>query len=184
MIRMATEADLPAILEIYGPYVLNTAISFEYTVPTFEDFTDRFRSVTAQFPWLVWEEKGKILGYAYGSLPFGRAAYRWVSASSIYIAPQAQGKGIGRKLYAALENILKAQGYFKTYAIITSDNPGSLTFHENCGFRFVAQFPGCGVKFGRRYGVIWMEKVLNSDEIPGNFPKSAAELGDINSFFL
>lgn len=103
MIRFATEADIPAILDIYGPYVLNTAVSFEYTVPTLEEFTQRFRETTKQFPWLVWEESGKVLGYAYGSLPFGRAAYRWVCASSIYLAPQAQGKGIGRKLYSVLE---------------------------------------------------------------------------------
>ena len=94
MIRFATQADLPAILDIYGPYVLHTAVSFEYSVPTLEEFTDRFRSITAQFPWLVWEEDGKILGYAYGSLPFGRAAYRWCSASSIYLAPEAQGRGM------------------------------------------------------------------------------------------
>ena len=88
-----------------------------------------------------------MLGYAYGSLPFGRAAYRWVAASSIYLAPQAQGRGIGQKLYAALEDLLKKQGYRKTYAIITSDNPGSLRFHEKQGFRFIAEFPECGYKF-------------------------------------
>ena len=102
MIRLAKETDLSQILEIYGPYVLHTAVSFEYSVPTLEEFTDRFRSITAQFPWLVWEEEGKVLGYAYGSLPFGRAAYRWCAASSIYLAPQAQGRGIGRKLYRTL----------------------------------------------------------------------------------
>ena len=83
MIRFARESDIPAILDIYGPYVLNTATSFEYSVPTLEEFTERFRSITAQFPWLVWEDNGAVLGYAYGSLPFSRAAYRWCSASSI-----------------------------------------------------------------------------------------------------
>ena len=184
MIRMATEADIPAILDIYGPYVLNTAISFEYTVPTLEEFTQRFRSISDRFPWLVWEEEGKILGYAYGSLPFGRAAYRWVAASSIYLAPDARGKGIGTKLYGALEKILKAQGYRKTYAIITSDNPGSLRFHEKSGFRFVAGLPECGIKFGKLYDVVWMEKVLNSGEIPNTFPIPAHQLVNIASFFL
>ena len=73
MIRFATEKDIPAILDIYGPYVLHTAISFEYSVPTLEEFTERFLGITKQFPWLVWEEDGVVLGYAYGSLPFGRA---------------------------------------------------------------------------------------------------------------
>ena len=183
MIRLATEADLPAILDIYGPYVLHTAVSFEYSVPTLEEFRERFRSITAQFPWLVWEEEGAVLGYAYGSLPFSRAAYRWVCASSIYLAPQAQGRGIGQRLYAALEDLLKAQGYRKTYAIITSDNPGSVRFHEKQGFRLIGEFPDCGVKFSKLYSVVWMEKSLNPDGIPKVFPKSVNEVVNVDRFF-
>ena len=183
MIRMATQADVPAILDIYGPYVLHTAVSFEYSVPTLEEFTERFRTITAQFPWLVWEEAGKILGYAYGSLPFGRAAYRWCAASSIYLAPQAQGRGIGRKLYRALEAILTEQGYRKTYAIITSDNPGSLGFHAHTGFRFLAEFPDCGIKFNKLYSVVWMENTLNSQEIPELFPKPVDQIVNVDRFF-
>ena len=183
MIRLAKETDIPAILEIYSPYVLNTAVSFEYSVPTLEEFTDRFRSITVQFPWLVWEENGTVLGYAYGSLPFGRAAYHWVAASSIYLAPQAQGKGIGRKLYSALEALLAAQGYRKTYAIITSDNPGSLRFHEKLGYRLLGEFPDCGVKFSKLYSVVWMEKTLISREIPQFFPKSIEQIVNVNRFF-
>ena len=182
MIRFARPSDIPAILDIYGPYVLNTAISFEYTVPSLEEFTQRFQQITRQFPWLVWEEDGKILGYAYGSLPFGRAAYRWCAASSIYLAPSAHGRGIGRKLYAALEALLRKQGYRKTYAIITSDNPGSLRFHEKTGFRFVAELPDCGFKFGNFYGVVWMEKLLNTEEIPQDFPKPVDQIVNVDSF--
>ena len=184
MIRFAKESDLPQILEIYGPYVLNTAVSFEYTVPSLAEFTQRFRDITAQFPWLVWEEDGKVLGYAYGSLPFGRAAYRWCAASSIYLAPTAQGKGIGTKLYAALMSLLQKQGYRKTYAIITSDNPGSVRFHEKTGFRLIAEFPDCGFKFGNFYSVVWMEKVLNSDEIPQNFPNPVKQIVNVDSFLF
>ena len=183
MIRLACTADIPAILDIYGPYVLNTAISFEYSIPSLEEFTERFCSITAQFPWLVWEEGGKILGYAYGSLPFGRAAYRWCAASSIYLAPAAQGRGIGRSLYTALEAILAEQGYRKTYAIITSDNPGSLRFHKETGFRLLAEFPDCGIKFGKLYSVVWMEKELKIGEISENFPKPADQIVNIDRFF-
>ena len=184
MIRFAKEADIPQILDIYGPYIENTAISFEYSVPTLEEFTERFRGITAQFPWLVWEEGGRVLGYAYGSLPFGREAYRWVAASSIYLAPEIQGKGIGRALYCALESVLARQGYRRVYAIITSDNPGSLRFHEETGFVHLAQFSDCGIKFGRLYSVIWMEKVLNSGEIPEAFPKPVGQIVNIDSFIL
>ena len=157
-IRQATVQDVPRILEIYAPYVENTAISFEYTVPTLEAFTQRFLGVTAQFPWLVWEEDGAVLGYAYGSLPFERVAYQWNASASIYLCPEAQGKGIGRKLYAALEQFLQLQGYRKVYAVITTDNEPSVAFHKAVGYRITATMPDCGYKFGRWYGTIWMEK--------------------------
>ena len=184
MIRLATEADLPQILTIYGPYVLNTTASFEYTVPTLAEFTLRFRKITAQFPWLVWEEDSRILGYAYGSAPFERAAYRWCAESSIYLAPQAQGKGIGRKLYTALEKILAAQGYRKTYAIITSENDASLAFHQAVGFHYVAAMPECGWKFGRLLGITWLEKVLNFDNFSYKPPIPAPQLVKIDRIFL
>jgi phosphinothricin acetyltransferase len=183
MIRFATEADLPAILDIYGPYVLNTAISFEYSVPSPEEFTERFRSITAQFPWLVWEEDGAVLGYAYGSLPFSRDAYRWCAASSIYLAPRAQGRGIGKKLYAALESLLKAQGYHKTYAIVTSANDGSLAFHKAVGFQEVATMPACGYKFGQLYGITWLEKILSFPVVYDHFPPPIREVVNVYRFF-
>ena len=172
-IRMATAADVPEILEIYGPYVENTAISFEYTVPTREAFTERFLGITAQFPWLVWEEKGKILGYAYGSLPFERAAYQWCCEASIYLRPEAQGRGIGKALYGDLEGRLQTQGYRKVYAIITTANEASIAFHRAVGYQHTATMLNCGFKFGRWYGTVWMEKELNSWQIPPQEPTPA-----------
>lgn len=169
-IRMATVQDLPRILEIYGPYVENTAISFEYTVPTLEAFTQRFLRITQQFPWLVWEEDGRVLGYAYGSLPFQRAAYQWSAEASIYLCPQACGKGIGKQLYAALEQCLQKQGYRKVYAIITTANASSIAFHEAVGYRHTATMPDCGYKFGTWHGTVWMEKELNHWKTPPREP--------------
>lgn len=172
MIRIATEKDIPAMLEIYAPYVENTTYSFEYVPPTQDQFTQRFLKYTTQCPWLVWEENGQVLGYAYGSLPFERAAYAWCAEVSIYITPDAHSKGIGRKLYAAVEEILWRQGYRIIYALITSENEGSLRFHEKVGYTYCAQFPGCGIKFGRSLGVIWMEKRSTSVELPSQPPIS------------
>lgn len=172
MIRIAEERDIPAILEIYGPYVLNTTITFEYDVPTREEFTRRFRDITRQFPWLVYEEDGEILGYAYASAPYARAAYAWCAEPSVYLKPEARGRGIGRKLYAALEQILDCQGYQVLYALVTQENESSLRFHERCGYRVSVLFPNCGFKFGRWLGVIWMEKRLKSVEIPSYPPIS------------
>ena len=179
-IRMATVADVPQLLEIYGPYILETAISFEYTVPTQESFTERFLRITAQFPWLVWEEDGELLGYAYGSAPFDRAAYGWCSEASVYLRPQARGRGIGKRLYYVLEALLQAQGYGKVYAIITTANEASVAFHKAVGYRHTATMPRCGYKFGQWYGTVWMEKVLPGAVHPGAFPVSIWKVVKLN----
>lgn len=170
MIRPATNEDVPEILSIYAPYVENSTATFEYDVPSQQEFRQRFQDITAQFPWLVWEEQGKILGYAYGSLPFERSGYAWIAEVSIYLLPEAQGKGLGRRLYAALEQLLALQGYHLLYSIITGENTGSITFHEKTGYTFLADFPACGYKHGKSLNVIWMEKRLKSVEIPSNPP--------------
>ena len=170
MIRFAEEADIPQILDIYGPYILNTTASFEYTVPTVEEFTARFRGITDRFPWLVWEEAGVVLGYAYGSAPFERAAYQWAAEASVYLRPRVRGRGIGKTLYRVLEALLGMQGYTVIYAIITSENRDSLAFHEALGYREVAELPDCGFKFGRVLGVKWLEKRLISGDFPSEAP--------------
>lgn len=170
MIRPATEKDIPAILAIYAPYVEHTTVSFEYDVPCLKSFTQRFYTITAQFPWLVWEEDGKILGYAYASAPYERAAFRWCAEPSVYLLPEAQGQGIAQKLYTALEAILAQQGYQVLYALITAENTQSLRFHEKMGYQFRAEFPDCGFKQGRWLGLIWMEKRLKIVQTPSAFP--------------
>ena len=170
MFRLATERDLPAILEIYGPYVLTTTVSFEYTVPAEAEFLQRFREITAQFPWLVYEEAGKVLGYAYASRPYGRAAYSWCAEPSVYLAPEAKGRGIAGTLYHILEECLKLQGYQLLYALVTSENFTSLRFHEKMGYFTRVCFPDCAWKFGRSLGVNWMEKRLCVVDSPSNFP--------------
>ena len=170
MIRIASEADVPAILDIYAPYVTDTTITFEYDVPTQEEFMDRFRRITADFPWIVWEENGEILGYAYACRPFERAAYSWCAEPSIYLKPKAQGKGIGRKLYEALEELLKLQGYRVLLALITGENFGSLRFHEKLGYCSAGELIGCGYKFGKWLSVFWMEKQLKIVQNNMEFP--------------
>lgn len=174
-IRIAAENDIPAMLEIYRPYVEKTTYSFEYDVPGGEMFARRFLDHIAQFPWLVWEEEGKVLGYAYAGLPWERAAYRWSAEVSIYLAPEVQGKGVGRALYERLEEILKRQGYRMVYAIITQENTGSLAFHASLGYRVRTTFPNCGYKMGQWLGVTWMEKDLGGEIHPDAFPRKWSE---------
>ena len=169
-IRFAREADLPQILGLYAPYVAETTVSFEYEVPTLSEFSHRFLTITRQFPWLVWEEDGRILGYAYGSAPFERAAFSWVAEDSVYLRPEARGRGIGTALCRTLEEILKIQGYRKIYAIITSENFTSLEFHRKMGYSPVSEFQNCGFKFGRWLGITWLDKELQSVDSPSSFP--------------
>ena len=171
MIRAATEKDIPAMLDIYRPYVENTTYSFEYDVPCRNTFTRRFFDHVAQFPWLVWEEEGQVLGYAYAGAPWERAGYRWCAEVSVYLSENVHRRGIGRALYARLEEILTAQGYRMVYAVITSENRTSIAFHEACGYRMAAEFPFCGFKHGRWLGVTWMQKDLAPGLMPDSFPR-------------
>ena len=170
MIRPATEKDIPEILAIYAPYIENSTATFEYDVPCLRSFTQRFLDITAQYPWLVYEQNGQILGYAYASAPYSRAAFSWCAEPSIYLRPAARGKGIGRKLYAVLEAILEKQGYQVLYALITAENTGSIAFHEKQGYAYKVEFPNCGYKFGRWLGLVWMEKRLKIVHSPSGFP--------------
>ena len=170
MLRIACETDVPAILAVYAPYILSSTATFEYDVPTEAEFLQRFRDITAQYPWLVWEEEGRILGYAYASAPYSRAAFQWCAEPTVYLVPEAKGKGIARRLYMALEKLLKIQGYQVLYALITAENVPSIRFHQKCGYSLRGDFPDCGFKFGRWLGLFWLEKRLNSVESPSNPP--------------
>ena len=175
-VRIAKMEDIPYILAIYAPYVEQTAYTFEYTVPTMEEFTERFQTITEQFPWLVWEEDGRVLGYAYACAPFERAAFSWCAEPAIYLCPEARGRGIGRALYETLEKYLTQQGYVVSYALITTSNTGSVAFHEAMGYQKTAFLPDCGYKLSGWHGIIWMEKRLNAVEMPTAMPVSFPEL--------
>ena len=170
MIRFATEHDLSAMLAIYRPYVENTTYSFEYDVTCLRTFTQRFYDHIAQFPWLVWEEDGRILGYAYASAPFTRAAYQWCAEPTVYLRPEARGRGIAARLYAVLEDILARQGYLVLYALVCGENTPSIHFHQKQGYQIRAQFPDIGFKMGRWLSLYWFEKPLKMVKTPSNFP--------------
>ncbi len=166
-IRKATKADAEAIQTIYAPYVRETAISFEYDVPSVEEMAKRIEEVQKTHPWIVAEEDGKIVGYAYAHAFYGRAAYQWAVETSIYVDRQEKRKGIGKKLHDTLEDRLKKQGILNMNACIAYIEPeeehltqDSVRFHERMGYTKVAHFHQCGKKFGRWYDVIWMEKII------------------------
>ena len=174
-IRPAEERDIPAMLAVYAPYVEETAVSFEYAVPSPEEFRARLARVQGFYPWLVAEQEGRVLGYAYASRFHPRAAYDWSVEVSIYLGRQERGRGLGRQLYEALEAMLRAQNVLSAYACIAhTEAPdeyldhASIRFHERMGYRLTGTFPNCGYKFGRWYGMVWMEKRL----VPASAPES------------
>ena len=176
MIRIATIEDVPEMLAIYAPYVENTTVSFEYAPPTLEEFTRRFTTFTQQFPWLVREGAGVLLGYAYASAPFSREAFGWCAEPTVYLRPEARRKNIAARLYAVLEEILWRQGYQVLYALVCGENEPSRRFHEKLGYRKTAEFPGIGLKMGRWLSLIWYEKRQKMVKSPSSFPCSWLEV--------
>lgn len=139
-IRTATPEDAEALAAIYAPYVENTSITFEYTVPSVEEFAERIRHTLARYPYLVAEKSGIPIGYAYASAFKGRAAYNWSVETSIYISQDVRSSGVGCLLYQKLEEYLTAQHICNVCACITYPNPPSIAFHEKHGYKTVAHF--------------------------------------------
>lgn len=171
--RPARPEDAPALLGIYSWYVLHTAVTFEYDVPTEDEFRGRVERTLKKYPYLVAEADGVILGYAYAGTFKARAAYDWAVELSIYLDKDVRGRGFGKKLYDALSNELSRMGILNLYACISSpivedeylDNT-SERFHSRLGFVTVGRFHRCGCKFGRWYDMIWMEKFIGGHECP------------------
>ncbi len=164
-IRDALPEDAAELSEIYGWYVENTAISFEYIAPAVDEFRARIVKTLEKYPYLVLEEDGRVNGFAYAGPLKPRKAFDPSVEVSIYIRRENRGNGAGKALYEALEARLRAQGFVNMYACIafadaedeflTND---SMHFHQRMGFRLAGKLTGCGRKFGRWYSVIWMEK--------------------------
>lgn len=171
-IRDARRSDVPAMLAIYAPFVEHTAVSFEYDVPTEAEFARRLEEHQAAFPWLVCEENGRVMGYAYAGRAFERAAYGWNAEISCYLAPELRGRGVGRRLYTRIEEILTRLGYYKLFAVVTSANAPSVAFHRALGFRDAACFRNVGYKQGGWYDVLWLEKTLCDRPEPQCLPQN------------
>lgn len=167
-IRNAVIEDAAALLQIYSPYVRESAISFEYEVPSLQEFSDRIKVISSKFPYLVLCKDNITCGYAYASTFHARAAYDRSVELSIYIKADCRGKGYGRLLYQKLEDELKNRGFAVMYACIaaTSRNPdkyltsASILFHEKMGFENAGYFKNCAQKFGLWYNIVYMQKNL------------------------
>lgn len=161
-IRLARESDAEAIAAIYRPVVERTAISFETVPPDRDEMASRILDTTRVYPWLVCELGGAVAGYAYATQHRVRAAYRWSVDTSVYIDSNHRRCGIARGLYVSLFEILRAQGFFNTYAGITLPNDASVAAHEAVGFRKLAVYERVGYKLGAWHDVGWWQLVLKA----------------------
>ncbi len=166
-IRTAKIEDARELLEIYAPYVENTAITFEYDVPSPEEFQQRIRRTLKKYPFLVAEQEGEPAGYVYAGPLKERAAYNWAVETTIYIRQDKRGEGIGKILYETLEAVLKEQGILNLYACIAYPEQedeyltkDSVKFHEHLGYKIIGKFQNCGYKFHKWYHMVWMEKEI------------------------
>lgn len=165
-IRLAEQRDVPAILEIYAPYILETAVTFEEVVPDEESFWKRIQGIMAELPFLVCEIDGKIAGYAYASAYRSRASYRWSREVSVYVHPDFRRHWVGHALYTSLNELVRFQGIACLLAVITFPNEPSISFHEHFGYRKCAEFRNVGYKLNQWQRVDWFELFLQDETKP------------------
>lgn len=172
IVRLVEKNDAASILNIYGPYVLNTAITFEYDVPTIDEYMNRIETAISEFPWLVCLQSNEIVGYAYATKFRYRTAYQWSPESTIYLSPSIQGKGVARILYETLFEILKLQGYFSVFAGVAIPNEQSEGLHIGTGFEEIGVFKNIGYKLREWHSTRWyqlkLQKYISEPNVPVN----------------
>lgn len=161
-VRLANVADAQEILNIYAPYVINTNITFEYTVPTLEEFRNRMEIIMKKYPYIVAVSKNRIVGYAYAHEYKERAAYQWNVETSIYVDENLKHQGIGSLLYRKLLDILALQNVQNVYACVTLPNQNSEKLHHAFQFELVGRFHNSGYKLNQWHDVGWFERSIGN----------------------
>ena len=164
-IRLASSHDAPMLHAIYVPFVINTPVSFELVPPTEQEMSQRIEQILQTHPWLVCEEQGELLGYAYASQHRTRQAYQWSVDVSAYVHERWRGKGVGKALYTSLFALLRLQGFYNVYAGIALPNPASVALHEAMGMRQVGVYSQVGYKLGVWHDVGWWQQSLQSHNL-------------------
>ncbi len=165
-LRLATPDDGAAAAAIYAPVVRDTTTSFETVPPDASEMAARIVATLPRYPYLVAERDGRVVGYAYAGAHRARAAYAWSAETSVYLAPEAQGRGAGRAMMVALLALLRAQGFAVAYAGATLPNAASVGLHRALGFREIGTFHRAGFKHGRWCDVWWGELDLGAGPAP------------------
>ena len=176
-LRIAAPGDAPALLAIYTPYVTGSCYTFETEPPTEEEFRERMRGIQRFFPYLVLEENGEILGYAYAHFFHERRAYQWLCETTIYVRQDCHRNGCATRLYNALLRILAAQGFCDAVAVLGCPNLPSERFHEHMGFTLEMTYPQAGYKQGAWHDVKYYVKHLTARQEQPSDPVPFSSLG-------
>ena len=163
-LRMIKEDDIREVLSIYRPYVTNTPISFEYTVPSYRKFTKRVHKITATYPWIVAEINHQIVGYAYTGRFRERAAFAWDAEFQCILMKIFTDRVLDAGFIWRQKKISKLQGIYNIYSLVTSTAKNSIGFHEAMGFERAAELKNCGWKFDHWYGLIYFQKKIGDFE--------------------
>lgn len=175
-LRPAAPGDAAAIASIYAPFVTASATSFEVEAPGAEEMGQRILSGGDLYPWLVAEEEGQVMGYAYACAFRQRPAYRFAVETSVYLAPQARGRGLGEQLYRMLLDLLVRQNFVHAIAAITLPNSASVRLHERLGFRHTGVYSQVGFKLGGWHDVGLWQRELNPPPAEPSEPLRLAEV--------
>jgi L-amino acid N-acyltransferase YncA len=180
--RLIKNDDSKGALDVYKPYVVSTAITFEYDVPSLDDFSTRVETIANEYPWLVCLKDDKIIGYAYASKHRYKTAYQWSPESTIYLSSDYHRKGIAKILYKTLFSILRLQGYVNVYAGVALPNIKSEEFHIALGFNKIGDFSKIGFKLGKWHDVRWFQLHLTEHIDNPQIPKSIKEIEKTSVF--
>ncbi len=176
-IRFVRPEDVRRLLEIYNQSI-DTPITFEVELPSADDFLQRIKNISRDYPYIVWEMDGRVMGYAYAHRYKERSAYQWGAELSVYIDSGAVGHGGGRKLYGALIELLRLQNVKTVYGCVTAGNPASDGLHYAMGFHLAGTFKKAGFKNDRWHDVYWYEKSIGAY---GDVPEPFISLRDVDA---
>ncbi|QNK00608.1 GNAT family N-acetyltransferase [Dyella telluris] len=167
MIRIARADDAAAVHDIYTPSVLHGVETFETELPGVETMRERITTRLRQYPWIIWEEEGRVLAYAYASRFRERAAYDWIAETSIYVHADARRRGIARRLYGALLDAMRLQGINQAVGVITLPGQSSVTMHDTMGFTPAGVWRSAGYKHGQWWDVgVWQLELQPTQNPP------------------
>ena len=184
MVRAAQVEDGAAVAGIYGPYVRDTAVSFETDAPTAAVMAERIGATLLTHPWLVAERDGIVVGFTYAGKHSQRAAYRWTVDVTVYVGDDERRGGVGRQLYSTLLTTLRMQGFRSAFSEIVLPNEGSVRLHEAMGFMHLGVHKDVGYKLGQWHDIGYWRLGLSDGSAPPDDPIPFASLKETREFSM